>query len=90
MRVELALFDGESLLERGEIQVTTASTCDHFAFFHATHCLINETAKVVLSNFPPGSGIKTSTLDMPVHQSDDWESIELVGYTLGFRCSLVA
>jgi hypothetical protein len=42
----------------------------------------------VLSNFDPSIKLKTVNLDMPVHESTDWESIDLAGYTLGFRCSL--
>jgi len=28
-----------------------------------------------------------ANLDMPVHESDDWESLQLVNYTLAFSCS---
>jgi hypothetical protein len=88
--VELALFDGDTLLGRGEILVTSESGCDHFQLFHAAHRLEGSTARVVLSNFDASLNLKTVNLDMPVHASEDWESIDLAGYTLGFRCSLDA
>ncbi len=90
MRVELALFDGDKLLDRGAISVGKESGCDHFQLFNAAHRLDGSAAKVVLSNFAPSINLKTVNLDMPVHESEDWESIDLAGYTLGFRCSLDA
>jgi hypothetical protein len=32
--------------------------------------------------------LKTVRLDMPIHQSEDWESIELEKYTFAFRCQI--
>lgn len=90
MRVELALFDGDKLLERGAIRVGNESSCDHFQLFSAVHHLDGSAAKVVLSDFDSTINLKTVNLDMPVHESEDWESIDLAGYTLGFRCSLDA
>lgn len=90
MRVELALFDGDSLLERGVIRVGEESKCDHLKLFHVAHRLSNGAAHIVLCNFAPSIKLKTANLDMPVHQSADWESIDLGGYTLAFSCSLDA
>lgn len=90
MRVELALFDGDTLLERGVICIGNESSCDQFRLFHAAHRLEESSAKVVLTNFDPGIKLKTVNLDMPVHESEDWESIDLAGYTLAFRCTLGA
>jgi hypothetical protein len=90
MRIELALFDGDSLLERGVIRVAQESSCDHLKLFHVGHRLDNGAARVVLSNFAPGIKLEKAHLDVPVHQSTDWESIDLAGYTLAFRCSLDA
>jgi hypothetical protein len=90
MHVELALFDGEVLLERGRIDVGVESSCYHLKHFHIAHRLEGDAAKVVLSSFSSGINLKTVTLDMPVHQSADWESIGLADYTLAFRCSLTA
>jgi hypothetical protein len=89
MQVELALFDGDMLIERGRIDVRVDSSCDHLEH-HIAHRLDSDAAKVVLSSFSPRINLKTVTLDMPVHQSADWESIDLAGYTLAFRCSLSA
>jgi hypothetical protein len=90
MRVELALFDGDVLIERGSIDVRAQSSCNHLQHFHVAHRLDDDAAKVVLSSFSPRVNLKTVTLDMPVHQSADWESIDLAGYTLAFRCWLNA
>ena len=90
MRVELALFDGDELIERGSIDVGIESSCVHLKHFHIAQRLEGDAAKVVLSSFSTGINLRTATLDIPVHQSSDWESIDLAGYTLGFRCSLNA
>ena len=90
MRVELALFDEDSLLERGEIDVRADGACDHLKLFNVAHRLSNDAAQVVLSNFSPSINLKTVRLDMPIHQSADWESMDLAGYTLAFRCSVDA
>lgn len=90
MHVELGLFDGDSLLDRGVIQVTQESRCNRFNAFHVDHRLVGESAQLVLSRFAPGIDIKTAHLNMPVHQSSDWESIDLAGYTLAFRCTIGA
>lgn len=87
MHVELALFDGGVLLERGSIDVGLESSCSHLQHFHIAHRLHSDAAQVVLSSFSPRIDLKTVTLDMPIHQSTEWESIDLAGYTLAFRCS---
>jgi hypothetical protein len=88
MRFDFGLFDGDTLLERGSFVVSTLPLCAHFASFHAAHVLEGDVAKIVLSRFPPEFDLKTATLDVPVHESDDWESIELARYALAFRCYL--
>lgn len=90
MLVEFALFDKDSLLQRGVVRVTEEAQCLHLEKFHIAHQLAGDTAKVVLSNFAPDIGLKTAALDMPVHQSEDWESIELATHTFAFRCALDA
>ena len=74
----------------GVIRVAEESRCDHLRLFHVAHRLGNGAAQVLLSNFAPSIKLKKANLDMPVHQSVDWESIDLGGYTLAFRCSLDA
>lgn len=90
MRVELALFDGDALLDRGEILVGPDTSCSHFQAFCAVHRLGGDAAQIVLSEFSPDIKLRTATLDMPVHESVDWESVDLAGYTLAFHCSLQA
>jgi hypothetical protein len=58
--------------------------------FHVARQLSGDAAKIVLSSFAPPIGLKTVNLDVPVHQSADWESIELDKYTFAFRCLLDA
>ena len=88
MLVEFALFDQDTLLERSAIRVTTEAQCAHLDLLYVAHQLIGDAAKIVLSSFAPTIGLKTVSLDVPVHQSADWESIELDKYTFAFRCLL--
>jgi hypothetical protein len=90
MRVELALFDGATLLDRGEVTVSVVSRIDKFMLFQVNHHLGPEAAHLILNNFADHMGITKSTLTMPVHESEDWESIELEKYTLAFWCRLDA
>lgn len=90
MFVEFALFEKDTLLERSAIRVCADAQCIHLGVFHAAYQLCGDAAKLVLSNFSPTVDLKTVNLEMPVHQSSDWESIELTKYTFAFRCSLDA
>jgi hypothetical protein len=90
MLVEFALFDQDTLLERSAIRVCAEGQCVHLPLFNVDHQLCGDAAKLVLSNFSPRLGLTTVTLDMPVHRSSDWESIELAKYTFAFKCTLDA
>ncbi|WP_242101558.1 hypothetical protein [Lysobacter sp. M2-1] len=90
MRVDLAFFDGDELLDRGELRIGVAELVSNFALFQATHRLGSDAANIVLANFPAHFDLKTISLDMPIHESADWESIELGRYTLAFWCRLDA
>lgn len=90
MRVQLALFDGDSLLERMEIVVGASERVDHFRLVRATHKLGAEAAAIVLDNFAEPVALRSAKLNMPIHESDDWESIQLEKYTLAFWCHLDA
>ena len=90
MRVELALFDGDTLLERCEIVVSATQQVDTFQLYRATHQLGREDADIVLDEFANHIELKRSALRMPIHESSDWESIELDKYTLAFWCHLDA
>lgn len=88
MRVELALFHGDDLLERGQIDVSVPAGVSSFRLFRASHRLAAGVADIVLDGFAEGIALKRVSLDMPVHESEDWESIELDKYTLAFWCRL--
>jgi len=88
MRVDLALFDGDELLDRGELSVASTELTSAFALFQATYKLGPDAADIVLADFPAHIDLKTVTLDMPIHESADWESIEVGRYTLAFWCRL--
>jgi len=90
MRVQLVLFDGDALLERTEIVVGNSERADSFRLFRAIHKLGAEAADIVLDNFATEVALKSAKLHMPIHESDDWESIQLEKYTLAFRCRLDA
>lgn len=82
MRVGLALFEGDEFLCRGEVRVGPVEGIHSFSLFQVSHRLAQESADVVLSNIPSHVDLKTITLDMPIHESADWESIDLGRYTL--------
>lgn len=86
MHVELALFEGDTLLDRGAIRNGPTETVDMFAHFRVTHRLNVDAADVVLSDFSSHIGLVKSTLDMPIHESADWESIDVGRYTIAFQC----
>ena len=88
MTVDLALFEGDILLDRGVIRIGVLQTVDTFSHFRITHRLGNDAADVVISDFSSHIALVKTTLDMPIHQSEDWESIDLSRYTLAFRCRL--
>lgn len=90
MRVQLALFDGDALLERMEIVVGASEVVDDFRLLRATHKLGVEAADIVLDNFAEPVALKSAKLHMPIHESNDWESIQLEKYTLAFWCHLDA
>ena len=90
MQVDLALFDGDMLLDRGIIRIGPSEVIDTFARFQITHRLGEETADVVLSDFANPIRLTKVTLDMPIHESSDWESIKLnfEDYVITFWCRL--
>ena len=90
MHVELALFQGDDLLDRGEILIGAERLTDSFTLFLAHHQLVGDAADIVLDSFADQVDFKRVTLDMPVHTSEDWESIELGKYTVAFWCRVEA
>lgn len=90
MRVELALLLNDDLMCRGSVLVTPTEQTDDLGVFKVVHRLLGESASITLYDFVDGVPLRKSTLDMPIHESDDWESIDLAGYTLAFWCRLDA
>ncbi|KAF1710653.1 hypothetical protein CSC70_08365 [Pseudoxanthomonas kalamensis DSM 18571] len=90
MRVDLGLFEGDTLLDRGVIHVGPDKVTDTFKHFRATHSLGSGAAEILLADFSSHVGLKTISLDMPIHESTDWESIDLDKYTVAFWCRLDA
>lgn len=86
MRVDLALFEGDDLLDRGEIMISGEQTTDSFNLFQAHHRLAGDAAAIVLDRFSDSVDLKRVALDMPVHESEDWESLELGQFTVAFWC----
>jgi len=86
MRVDLALFEGDVLLDRLEISVGPTPQCGHFKFFHALYHLAEDAAKIELDGFPESFGMKRMGIDMPIHESDDWETLVFEKFTIAFWC----
>lgn len=90
MRVELALLFNDELLSRGKLSIKSFEQTDDFGVFKASHKLLERSAIIVLSDFAEGVKLHKSALEIPIHESGDWESIDLAGYILAFRCRLDA
>ena len=90
MLIEFGLFQGDELLQRGRIKVTGFEQFEENEQISVKHQLVEKTAFIELRVFENGVQQIKSNLEMPIHQSDDWESIELAKYTLAFRCNLNA
>lgn len=92
MRVDLVLFDGAILLDRGVLLIGPSETIDSFSCFRITHRLGTDAADVVLSDFVSPIRLTNVKLDMPIHESSDWESIKLNfdNYIIAFWCRLDA
>ena len=90
MHVDLALFERNELLDRGCFTVGPDKAEVLFSLFNVSHQLASDSADVVLSDFPGHVGLKRIALDMPIHESLDWESIDLGRYTVVFWCRLEA
>jgi len=88
--IDIGLFQGDELLQQGKIKVTEQEQTYRNDVISLKHRLIEDVARIELRVFDNGEQQIKSNLDMPVHQSDDWESIEMAQYTLAFRCSLNA
>jgi hypothetical protein len=90
VRVDLALFEGDELLTRDSFRVGAAELSSFSPLFKITHKLGQEAADIVLSEFPTHIDLNTIVLKMPIHESSDWESIDMGRYSLTFWCRLDA
>ena len=88
--IELGLFNGDELLHRKSIKVTEQEALYHDSDVSIKYQLIKDVAEIELRVFRDGQQLIKSNLRMPIHESEDWESIELDKYTLAFKCRLDA
>jgi hypothetical protein len=88
--VDIALFEGDTLLDRVLLRVSSAHQEDTLQLFSARYWLGTTNADIVLEGFAPTVDLKRVALDMPIHESNDWESIDLGRYVLAFWCKLEA
>jgi hypothetical protein len=92
MLIEMAFFDGDQLLVRGEI--TCRRDIDSARLescagqrFEITYQFEEPACPVSVTYFLAGEQLYQSALMVGVHDSDDWESIELgESHVLAFRC----
>ena len=93
MKVNFALFNGDELKYRGWLQIDKERTEISFdGFLKFEHELLDDHASIVMEIYEQstlgfaGNRLLKSTLHMPIHISEDWESIELTKFTFAFRC----
>ena len=90
MHVDLALFEGDALLERTQLLVVPQPQTASLQRFNVRYLLGATAADIVLEEFAKDIDLKRVELHMPIHESSDWESIDLGRYTVAFWCRLDA
>ena len=96
MCIELGFFEGDALLVRGRIicKEREASTDLHGAGGHVWTLkarYVEPASPVELECRRDGVRLYCAALQVGVHESDDWESIDLADiHTLAFRCRVDA
>ena len=90
MRVDFGLFEGDDLLQKGFIIVTNQENAESFNNINIRHRLLKESAELTIEIFSGGERLIKSVLNMPIHEFEDWESIELAQFTFAFKCMLNA
>ncbi len=90
MLIDIGLFQGDELLQQRKINVTDREQFEKNEQLLLKHQLVGNEARIEVRILDNGVQQIKSNLDMPVHQSEDWESIELAQYTFAFRCNLNA
>jgi hypothetical protein len=92
MKIDLVLFDEETLLAKAVILCTAKNTSEEFQGkygheFSVTHCFEEPASPITISCTLDGKRLYNAALRVGVHTSDDWESISLGEiHTLGFMC----
>jgi len=90
MKIEFGFFEGDELLQRGQIIITNKKYVETEGVLVITHRLFEEMAEILIEAISEGQRLIKSTLHVPIHESEDWESIELAQFTFAFKCTLDA
>ncbi len=90
MHVDLALLENDELLQRLQLEVLLQPQVAETAHFKVRYWLGRTAADIVLEDFASSVDLKRVALDMPIHESNDWESIDAGRYTVAFWCRLEA
>jgi hypothetical protein len=96
MHVDFAFFDGDNLLLRGFFHCMASPRTEHFSAaeaheFTVTHRLEEPACPIEIECRQHGKVRYTAALRMGVHDSEDWEAIDLGNiHTFAFRCSGIA
>ena len=96
MRVDIAIFDGDTLVSRYEFCVRSAEAIDDFWVCNVNHRRTADGAVFIFSRHEQwrmfgGIYIKEPiTLTVPAIEFTDWKSIEMGKYTLAYWCRLGA
>jgi hypothetical protein len=96
MRVEMAFFDRDTLLTRAVVLIhQEEDSCeiksDRGDRFEVTRQFKEPASRLLIKCYSPeGDMISRSAMRMGVHNSNDWEKIELAEpYELCFKCAIV-
>ena len=88
MRVDYGLFKGDQLLHKGILVIDKNENTEVLEDLRIRHHISGNNAKLIMEIFDDNDKLTKATLNMPIHESDDWESIELAEFTLAFKCVL--
>lgn len=90
MLVDYGIFEGNELIKRGMLDIKHQEYVESSSNITIKHRLLEHSALITIEVFSGDVRLIESALDMPIHESEDWESIELAQFTLAFRCYLNA
>ncbi len=88
--MDYGFFEGDELLQKGFLLVTEKELKETHGVLSIKHKLLQEMAEITIEAFTETERHIKSTLHIPIHESGDWESIELAQFTLAFKCILDA